>query len=90
MWEAQRKLRCQACNEDDIAYAKQVFDWVLEHQYASGVLAEQLNPYTGESKSATPLVWSHAVFVETTLYYIKAMREHGQIEETKQTDLHEL
>jgi GH15 family glucan-1,4-alpha-glucosidase len=90
LWEAQRRLRRPASNEEDLAYARKVFDWVLEHQYSSGVLGEQLNPYTGESRSATPLVWSHAVFVETTLHYINAMTKQGHVAPTEQTELHQL
>jgi GH15 family glucan-1,4-alpha-glucosidase len=90
MWEAQRRLRGVNCNEQDLGYAKQIFDWVLSHQYLSGVLAEQLNPYTAESRSATPLVWSHAVFVETTLHYLAAMKKLNQVPDTKDPGLHEL
>jgi GH15 family glucan-1,4-alpha-glucosidase len=43
--------------------------------YPSGVLAEQLNPYTGESLSATPLVWSHAVYVKTVLLYLQKKKD---------------
>jgi oligosaccharide amylase len=90
MWEAQRRLRGANCTEQDLGFAKQVFDWVLAHQYQSGVLAEQLNPYTGESRSATPLVWSHAVFVETTLHYLAALKKLHQVPEAADPGLHEL
>lgn len=90
LWEAQRRLRCPDCADADLEYAKSVFDWVLKYQYRSGVLAEQLNPYTGESRSATPLVWSHAVFIETTLHYIAALKKLGKLAEPEQIGLHEL
>jgi GH15 family glucan-1,4-alpha-glucosidase len=90
MWEAQRRLRCAECAQPDLDFAKQTFDWVLSHQYQSGVLAEQLNPYTGESRSATPLVWSHAVFVETTLHYIAALRNQSPTATASQPNVHEL
>ena len=35
------------------------------------MLSEQLDPNTGESISATPLVWSHAEFVRTVIEYNK-------------------
>jgi GH15 family glucan-1,4-alpha-glucosidase len=55
--------------------------WVASHMYPSGVLAEQLNPYTGESLSATPLVWSHAVYVETVMQYLDGIHALGQCPE---------
>ncbi len=76
LWEAQRKLVDPDVNSDDIEYAKGVLAWVESHMYPSGVLAEQLNPYTGESLSATPLAWSHAVYVETVLLYIEALEKN--------------
>lgn len=75
LWEAQRRLQQPEVSLADIAYAEETFEWVVAHQYQSGVLAEQLNPYTGESLSATPLVWSHAVYIETVLLYCKRKAE---------------
>ena len=75
LWEAQRILRSETVTEADLENVSNIFDWVIEHQYLSGVLAEQLHPYTGSSKSATPLVWSHAVYVETVLYYVQRKRD---------------
>lgn len=92
MWEAERRLTKPEVTQEDLDFARQTFEWVLSHQYPSGVLAEQLNPYTGESRSATPLVWSHAVFIETTLKYIAAMKKlNPELEvEEKTVPLHEL
>lgn len=78
LWQAQRRLKKQQVTEEDLQYARDTFDWVLDHAYPSGVLAEQLNPYTEESLSATPLVWSHAVYVETVLCYIEAQERLGK------------
>lgn len=75
LWEAQRILRSSTITENDLEQVSNIFDWVIEHQYLSGVLAEQLHPYTGASKSATPLVWSHAVYVETVLHYLQRKRD---------------
>lgn len=75
LWEAQRLLRKPEVSSEDLRYTEQVFAWVLKHKYLSGILAEQLNPYTGKSLSANPLVWSHAVYVETMLLYLKRKRE---------------
>lgn len=75
LWEAQRRLKQTVVTVEDIEYADRTFEWVLQHAYPSGVLAEQLNPYTGESLSATPLVWSHAVYIETVLLFLRKKQE---------------
>ncbi len=89
MWEAQRLLRKDKVTEQDLASVEQTLDWVLKYAYPSGVLAEQLNPHNGESRSATPLVWSHSVFVETILYYVKKKRELSTKGDAE-TPVHEL
>jgi len=38
-----------------------------------------LDPYTAESLSATPLAWSHAVYVELILKYVHALRRMGKL-----------
>jgi GH15 family glucan-1,4-alpha-glucosidase len=75
LWEAQRRLSLPEVTQDDLSFAESIFEWVVAHAYQSGVLPEQLNPYTGESLSATPLVWSHAVYIETVLLYCKRKNE---------------
>jgi GH15 family glucan-1,4-alpha-glucosidase len=47
----------------------------------SGMLSEQLNPYTGEPISATPLTWSHAEFVRTVIEYDKKNKSLLQIKQ---------
>jgi GH15 family glucan-1,4-alpha-glucosidase len=79
LWEAQRRLSREDVNEEDIKYTREILDWVIKYMYPSGVLAEQLNPYTGENLSSTPLVWSHATYVETVLKYIQSLRKLGKI-----------
>ncbi len=73
LWEAQRRMHKPEVNQDDLAFVKKIIAWVVAHQTRSGVLAEQLNPYTAESLSATPLVWSHAVYIETVLMYLDCL-----------------
>lgn len=80
LWEALRKLYKDEVDDHDFAYVEKVFDWVVQYRYNSGVLAEQLNPYTGTSRSATPLVWSHAVYIETVLRYLEKKNKVGQNE----------
>jgi hypothetical protein len=41
----------------------------------SGVLAEQLNPITGEPLSVSPLTWSHATYIATVHRLMRRMSE---------------
>lgn len=75
LWEAQRRLSKKQVAQEDLDFALQTFDWVCGHKYPSGILAEQMNPYTGSSESATPLVWSHAVYIKTVLLYLQKKKD---------------
>jgi hypothetical protein len=39
----------------------------------SGVLAEQVNPYTDEPLSVSPLTWSHSQFILTIQFYLERL-----------------
>jgi GH15 family glucan-1,4-alpha-glucosidase len=56
----------RAQNEKDLAPTLAIMKWVCDHSLPSGVLAEQINPLTGEALSVSPLTWSHATFVAST------------------------
>jgi len=75
LWEIQRTMLHPDTRLTDLDSLLASLDWVVDHRYNSGVLAEQLDPYTGGSLSATPLVWSHAVFIETVLTYLERRLE---------------
>lgn len=75
LWQAQRLLRKQVVTPEMLARVREYLAWVAKYQTSSGVLAEQLHPFTGAPLSATPLVWSHAVYVETILMYIERVKE---------------
>ena len=47
-----------------------LLEWVVARALPSGVLAEQIHPYTGDPLSVSPLTWSHAAFVETVQQYL--------------------
>jgi len=74
MWEALRLLHKEEVTKEDLKEVEKVLAWIEDKMYASGVLPEQLDPYTGASLSATPLVWSHAVYIELVLEYVKAKK----------------
>ncbi|MDO8510193.1 MAG: glycoside hydrolase family 15 protein [bacterium] len=41
----------------------------------SGVLSEQLHPFSGQQISVAPLTWSHAEFVNTVIHYLRKFEE---------------
>jgi GH15 family glucan-1,4-alpha-glucosidase len=90
LWEVQMKLAQPVVLAEDLAFAERTFEWVTNHLYQSGVLAEQLNPHTAESLSATPLVWSHAVFVETVILYLHKKNEHALAQQDVSQQTHTL
>jgi GH15 family glucan-1,4-alpha-glucosidase len=62
LWLAQYYVRA---NQYEKAIA--IIDWVRTHTLSSGVLSEQINPNDGSPLSVTPLVWSHAEYINTVL-----------------------
>ncbi len=90
LWEVERRLVQPIVSDSDFSYAEDIFSWVQKHQFQSGVLAEQLDPYTGASLSATPLVWSHAVYVEAVLLYLEKKTGMTAEFQKKARALHEL
>jgi oligosaccharide amylase len=74
LWEAERRLALPKVTQDDLDFVKKTLAWVIKQMYPSGVLPEQMNPNTGEALSATPLVWSHAVYVDTILRYVECLK----------------
>jgi GH15 family glucan-1,4-alpha-glucosidase len=67
LWLTQYKIAI-ANSFSDLEEAAKDIEWAAK--YASGsMLSEQLNPYTGEPISATPLTWSHSEFARTVIEY---------------------
>lgn len=71
LWVAQHKIAV-AKSLGDLTPAREILEWVGGHALPSGVLAEQVHPYTGEPLSVSPLTWSHATFVSCVIEYVKA------------------
>lgn len=70
-----------ARDEKDLGPALEIMKWVSDHALPSGVLAEQLNPVTGEPASVSPLTWSHATFVASTQRLLRRMAQMKVCEE---------
>jgi glucoamylase len=74
MWLAQYAI-AKAKSESELDEVKKWFTWVVTYAGLSGVLPEQIHPFTGEHLSAAPLTWSHAEFVRTVLLYMQKMKD---------------
>lgn len=68
LWLAQYHVR-KAQVVSDLEVPLKWLNWAVDHALPSGILSEQLHPFTGEHISATPLTWSHAEFITTVLMY---------------------
>ena len=73
LWLAQYYI-ARAEGPADLEAARQILEWVQGCALSSGVLAEQMNPYTREPVSVSPLTWSHAEFITTVEDYVARMR----------------
>lgn len=74
LWLAQYYIAL-AKNKEDLDKALPILDWVAQHALPSGVLAEQVNPYTNEPLSVSPLTWSHATFIAAVQEYLNKLVE---------------
>jgi len=73
LWVAEWLART-AVRVDDLKPALALLQWAADRALPSGVLAEQVNPYTDEPLSVSPLTWSHAVYVTTLQAYLEARK----------------
>ena len=53
----------------DLEKALELINWVADCSLETGIMPEQVHPFTGESLSVAPLTWSHAEFVDTITRY---------------------
>jgi len=74
LWHAQYKIK-SAKSESDLKETLGALNWVVDRATKSGILSEQVNPYTGEQISAAPLVWSHAEYVITVILYLDKLND---------------
>jgi GH15 family glucan-1,4-alpha-glucosidase len=74
LWYAEYLIE-RAGNKEELREAVAILNWVAERALRSGVLPEQINPFTGEPVSASPLTWSHAAFVIAVQRYLNKFLE---------------
>ncbi len=69
LWLADYRI-ARARVAGDLGGALEILEWAVERALPSGVLAEQVNPYTGAPVSVSPLTWSHSTFIATVMSYL--------------------
>lgn len=74
LWLAQYYIAL-AKTKAELDKAINIMEWVARHALPSGVLAEQVNPYTNEPVSVSPLTWSHATFIIVVHEYLQKLLE---------------
>ena len=68
-------LIAKAKTKVELEEALEFLNWVAERALPSGVLSEQVDPYTNEPLSVSPLTWSHASFVIAVHHYMERFQE---------------
>jgi oligosaccharide amylase len=71
LWIAKWKI-LKAEKKEELEEARKMIDWVVNHSLKSGLLPEQMHPFTGEPLSVAPLTWSHATYVDIVQDYLQA------------------
>jgi glucoamylase len=74
LWLAEYYI-ARARTADDLAQGLDILIWTTERALPSGVLAEQIDPATGEGLSVSPLTWSHSTFIATVHSYLERSRD---------------
>ena len=65
---------------------EELLSWASDHALPSGVLPEQLHPYSGEPLSVSPLTWSHGTFVTVAQRHLRRIADgegipYGRLED---------
>jgi GH15 family glucan-1,4-alpha-glucosidase len=68
-WIAEYRI-ARAETLDELHAAIPLLEWVQQRALPSGVLAEQIDPYSDSPLSVSPLTWSHAEFVSVVRWYV--------------------
>ncbi|RPJ01599.1 MAG: glycoside hydrolase family 15 protein, partial [Deltaproteobacteria bacterium] len=74
LWLAQWYI-AKAETPEELQEAVPILEWVVSKALPSGVLAEQVHPFSNQPLSVSPLTWSHATFVTAILDYLDKVGE---------------
>ena len=61
--------------KNELEKGLELMKWVITRASKTGILAEQINPFTNEPLSVAPLTWSHSTFVLTVIDYLNKQNE---------------
>jgi GH15 family glucan-1,4-alpha-glucosidase len=64
----------KARNREELHFARSLLEWVADYRMESGVLPEQIHPYSGKPLSVAPLTWSHGAYVLAVSNYLEKFR----------------
>ena len=73
LWMAEYHI-ARAVTNTDLDRALAILCQIARQARPSGVLAEQIDPVTGEHLSVAPLTWSHSTYVATVQSYLRKAR----------------
>jgi len=60
---------------ETLKQALPIFEWAVGHALPSGVLAEQVDPYSNKPLSVSPLTWSHGTLVLSLMEYLQKLED---------------
>ena len=64
----------KARNRGELGLARSLLEWVADHRMESGILSEQIHPYSGQPLSVAPLTWSHGAYILAVVNYLAKYR----------------
>jgi glucoamylase len=76
LWLAQWII-ATARDREALQPAADIMQWAADHALDSGVMAEQVDPYTNAPLSVSPLTWSHSTYVATVREYVAKWQALG-------------
>jgi glucoamylase len=76
LWAAEYDI-ATAQSKEELQGALDLIEWTTRHALPSGVLSEQVDPFTDAPLSVSPLTWSHAQLVTTVMEYLEKLRQLG-------------
>ncbi|UJF31656.1 glycoside hydrolase family 15 protein [Paenibacillus hexagrammi] len=88
LWYAEWLIASAASNTE-LQEAENLMQWAIKHALPSGVMAEQVHPFTGEPMSVSPLTWSHASFIKVTQEYLSRLKDMKNIGRKQKNDASE-
>ena len=65
----------KAKTKEELKEALEIIKWLMKNSLSTGIMPEQINPYTAEPLSVSPLTWSHSEFVDLVVNYVEKYKK---------------